>query len=139
MTPSVVVDPIAGALCARAEGVELKPYKWAPTDIKPPCVVLELPAIRRTGVDQREDHLGQTDWTLSFPTIFYFALDNPATAQPKALEFVESFIFAIDADNGLGGLCQEAKVVEVAEPEFVEDQANAPLRWPARVEVLTFA
>lgn len=134
-----VVDPIATAIYERGEEVGLKPYKWAPTDIKPPCMVIELPAIRRTGVDQREDHLGQTDWTISFPTIFYFALDNPAAAQPKALGFVESFIFAIDADNGLGGLCQEAKVVEVAEPEFMEDQPNAPLRWPARVEVLTFA
>lgn len=135
---SDILDPIAAAIGVRAEAVGAKFYKWAPTDIKPPCLVVELPSLKRTPVDQKEDHLGATDWYLDYPAIFYFALDNPDTAQPKAVDIIEAFVLAIDADNGLGGICQEAKVVEVMDAEMVDDQPNAVIRWPTRVEVLTF-
>lgn len=134
---SEIITPLANALVDKLGDVGATGYRWAPKEVFRPAGVVELPAIERTPVDAPEDHLGQKDWTLNFPVIFYFELAVAQGSQDAAADIVEAFVSAIDADQGLGGLCQEAKVVEVFEPEFLED-ANPQIRWPARVQILKF-
>lgn len=134
---SEIITPLADALIAKLEEVGATGYRWAPKEISRPAAVVELPAIERTPVDTAEDHLGQKDWTLNFPVIFYFDLAVAQGSQDAAVDIVEGFVSAVDADQGLEGLCQEAKVVEVFEPEFPED-ANPQIRWGTRVQILKF-
>lgn len=139
MTPSSIITPLANALVERAETAGATgAVRWAPSDISPPAAVIELPSFERTGVDESEDHFGQRDWTLNFPVIFYFDLATAQADQDRAVDVVEAFVLAIDADNGLANLCQEAKVVDGSEPEFPADDARALIRWPTVVSVLKF-
>jgi len=135
-----IITPLATAIVQKVKDAGEKVYVWPPRELdKVPAAVVELPVITRTGVDQAEDHLGQTDWTLTYPVIFYFDLAKAEVDADKAADVVEAFVLAIDADQSLGGLCQEAKVIAVEEPEFgVEINSRTLIRWPTRVEVLKF-
>jgi hypothetical protein len=139
---SSILTPLADALLEAARGLGsegVKGYRWPPRELaKLPAAVVELPGVERTPVDAPEDHLGQRDWKPSFPVIFYFDLSAAESSQDEAVEIVEAFIAAIDEDPSLGGLCQEAKAVEAAFAEYVEDEARPVIRWPVRVEILKF-
>src|SRR4051794_31632298 len=100
---STIITPLAEALIEKAEGVGAKGHRWPPSEITPPCVVIELPEIERTGVDEPEDHLGQKDWTVTFTAVFYFDLATAQSDQDGAVDVVEAFINAIDEDQALGG------------------------------------
>jgi len=136
---SGILSPLADALVEKAEEAGCAGYRWAPRELdSSKAAVIELPSVERTALDAPEDHLGQEDWRPTFDTVFYFDLDVAKASQDEAVEAVEKFVLAIDADPSLGGLCQEAKAVEVLPPEFVEDDARPQIRWPVRVEILTF-
>lgn len=136
---STVLDPVAARLVTILQGLGLSTYKWAPGDLDAlPAGVVEMPTITRTPVDEAEDHLGQNDWSTSWPVVLYFSLaEEPQASQATAVETVEAFIAAIDADQDLGGAVQEAKVTE-AEPEIVEEESRATIRYVCRVEALDF-
>ena len=134
-----IITPLAELLAEKVKAVGGKPYVWAPAELSSlPAGVVELPSITRVGVDEPEDHLGQKDWTLTYPVVFYFDLSKADTSQAKAADLIEAFIGEIDDDQSLEGNCQEAKVVAVEEPEFLEDKPKPQIRWMARVEVLKF-
>jgi hypothetical protein len=136
---STILTPLAEALVEKIEEVDAKGYCWAPRELSSlPAGVVELPGVVRTPLDAPEDHLGQKDWRPSFLVVFYFDLAESKHAQTQAIDMVEAFVSAIDADPSLGGRCQEAKAVEVLVPEFLEDEARPEIRWAVDVEILKF-
>lgn len=140
---STVTDPIAEALKTIIEGITIagkpvKTYKWPPQDLdRRPAAVIELPEIRRTEPDTAEDHLAENDWNYVLPVMFYFDLEDVAFSHAAAVETIESFIKAVDADQDLSGNCQEAKVM-ADRAEYFEGEAKPLIRWPTRVLVLKF-
>lgn len=144
--PSTIIDPVAGALAAKiaaiaVDGTTVKAYKWSPgpTGIdKLPAGVVTLPSLRRTDVDSAEDHLGANDWRVTYEVDFFFDASSASFSQRQAVEVIEAFIVAVDADQDLGGTCQEAKV-ESAEPtDVVSDHARAMFAYACEVSVLKF-
>lgn len=137
---STILDPIATALVTVAETVSgLNGCKWVlrDTDSRPAAVVMP-PSIERTPLDVSEDHLGQNDWNSEWSVDLYFDTTNLEYGQVQAVEMVEAWIVAVDADQDLGGVVQEAKVTSVAEPDFVEDANRPYLIYPTTVSVLDF-
>lgn len=136
---SSILTPLADALKEKAEELGVKGYRWAPRELdKPTAAVVELPTVERSALDGPEDHLGQKDWKPGFSVVFYFPLDTAQSSQDDAVDVVEAFVLAIDADPSLGNRCQEAKAVEVGTPEFLDDESRPEIRWPVRVEILKF-
>lgn len=136
---SSILTPLADALVLKIESVGALGYRWAPREFEnTPAGVVELPSVARSGLDAPEDHLGQRDWKPTFDAVFYFDLDVAKPSQDEAVDAIEAFILAIDADPSLGGLCQEAKAVEAPPPEFIEDADRPQIRWAVRVEILKF-
>ncbi len=68
----------------------------------------------------------------------YFDIGDLAFGQAQAVEVIEAWILAIDADQTLGGVVQEAKVTTVDEPEYVEDAGRPYLIYPSTVSILDF-
>jgi hypothetical protein len=138
---STILDPIATALKSTIETISptVKVHKWVlrDTDARP-AAVIELPTVNRTEPDAIEDHLGENDWRSEWPVTFYFDFGDPAFGQAQALEVIEKFISAVDADQDLGSTVQEAKVVTVGPPQIEEGYARPMLMYPARVAVLDF-
>jgi hypothetical protein len=138
---STVLDPIADGIVAVVQTLSptVKARKWVvrDTDARPAAVV-ELPTVNRTDVDANEDHLGEYDWRSEWPVSFYFDFTDTAFGQAQALEVVEKFVSAIDADPTLGGTVQEAKVVTAGPPQIEEGYARPMLVYPTRVDVLDF-
>jgi hypothetical protein len=139
MPESAVLAPLADALKEKVEGLGGKGYRWSPRELDHlPAAVIEMPTVTRTQLDAPEDHLGQKDWRPTFPVVFYFDLSEAQSSQDRAVDLVEEFVLAIDEDPSLGGLCQEAKAVEVLPPEILEGEARPEIRWAVQVEVLKF-
>jgi hypothetical protein len=70
--PSTVIVPLADALKQMLEGLDFAPavkaYRWAPSMVATvPAAVIDIPEVRRTGIDEPEEQLGSDDWTLTFP------------------------------------------------------------------------
>lgn len=141
---STILDPVADAIKVLIADLAVTPtmkaYKWAPgmTGLDAvPAGVVDLPRVRRTGVDQAEDHLGQDDWSMEFPVVLYFDLSEAFESQARAAEVVEAFIKAVDANPTLTSTVQEAKVID-SEPFTVTDHPMAELGYRCRVETLKF-
>jgi len=138
---STVLDPIADGLVTVIQGLSVttKAQKWLlrDTDARP-AAVIELPTVRRTDVDMAEDHLGQLDWRSEWPVSFYFDFTDATFGQAQALEVIEKFIVAVDANPTLSGTVQEAKVLTAGPPEIDEGAARPALVYPTRVGILDF-
>lgn len=112
-------------------------YRWAPKDLDLPCAVVEMPTIARVAPEAAESQLGSDDWLIEFPVVFYFELDDPVFAQEQAVNTVEAFIQAIDADGNLGmATVIDTKVIESGPPELIVDQQRAQIAYPTRVQLL---
>jgi hypothetical protein len=138
---STILDPIADGLVAVIGTISptVKAKKWLirDTDARP-AAVIELPTVSRTEPDAAEDHLSQYDWRSEWPVSFYFDFTDATFGQAQALEVIEQFIAAVDADPDLGGTVQEAKAISAGPPEIEEGAARPMLVYPVRVSVLDF-
>lgn len=138
---STVLDPIAEGIKAVVETLSptVKPKKWLirDTDARP-AAVIELPTVTRTDPDIAEDHLGQDDWRSEWPVSFYFDFNDATFGQAQAIEVIEKFIVAVDADPTLGGTVQEAKVITAGPPQIDENAARPLLVYPTTVSILDF-
>lgn len=139
---SDVIAPVGVALAEKLatlsiSGETVKAYWLAPRTLdRIPAAVIEAPSVERRQLEEPESALGADDWLLSFPVTLYVLLDEAEAAQSSAVEFVEAFTLAIDADRGLGvaGVI-EARVVS-SEPVIVDDERRALYTYQSRVEVL---
>jgi hypothetical protein len=124
---STTIDPLAEAIkghltISLSGGITMNAYKWDPgfAGISPPCGVVGVPSAERTPPGEGEESIGANDWSLEFPVQLFFDLADPVLTQSQAVEAMEAFIVAIDADQTLGNLLLrggEARVVRVEEPE----------------------
>jgi hypothetical protein len=140
-------DELADALVEVLEGVDVRGYKWSPGAIKPPCAVIEMPTLRRTEVDNAEDHVGADDWRFDFPVLFYVELGRDVIAAQVALmASAFGFVRAIDTLTPdaqgfvLNGLCTDAKVTP-AEPFATpqgEEGSRTQIGYETHVSILTF-
>jgi hypothetical protein len=122
---STVLDPIAEALRAELAAVGVAPvikaHKWAPRALdKVPAGVIGVPSLRRREPDGAESRLGRNDWRLIYPVGLYFELTEAIAAQARAVEVLEAWVKAIDANDTLNDLVEDAAVT-VAEPDFTEE------------------
>lgn len=140
---STVIDPIADELVALIDALtpDTKPYLWVSpagdTDVRPAGIVM-LPEIERVGPDLPEDHLGETDWRLSYPVVFIVDFEPNGYYHAQAAEVVEAWIKAVDADTTLDGSVQEAKVTSVAPPEYQPGEGRPYIQYATTVQVLAF-
>lgn len=121
--------------------VAVKAYKWAPRDLDGtgPWGVVEMPAVNRIGLDERESQLGTLDWTVEFPVVFYCALDEARYAQAQIVAVIEEWISAID-DNPFSAdaTVDDISVIDAGPPEIVDDQARPVVVYPTTVQLLKF-
>lgn len=127
---STVITPIANRIVTELAALGVSPsvkgYRWAPHDLDAlPAGVVELPRVRRRGTDEPERQLGSNDWFLDFPVVLYFDLSEAQFSQDQAVDTVEAFIKAVDANPTLTATVEDAVVSEV-EPSIVDDK-NRPL------------
>lgn len=136
---AVIIEALTVEFTARGTShtSSLRAYYWSQKDLDtPPGAVIQLPEIRRTGIDDPERQLGSRDYLLAFDIDFMVDIDDSVFAQAQALAAVEAFIYAIDEDPSLGATVDEAKVVS-AGPPLVDQNATRPLlSYPAVLEVL---
>lgn len=133
------LTPPAQALVDVLNAISVTGHLWSPKTLSGPGPhgVVGIPSVERTPIEERESQLGADDWTLSYPVVLYFELNDITTAQLAGVDKVEEFITAIDQNAGLGGQCIEAKVTR-SEPVIVEGAGNAKphLTYECTVDVL---
>lgn len=135
-----MVDPVLEAVKGLLEGLDLgyqlTVQKFAQGNVIPPAAVIEVPTLRRKGIEEAESQMQGNDWFIDVPVTLYFDLRRAGDDQARALEAVEAFIQVIDANQGLGvaGVI-EAKLTQ-AEPAFVLDQQRTLFSYECTVEVL---
>lgn len=141
---STILDPVAEALKDAADALSgVTAHKWVlrDTDSRPAAVV-ELPTVTRTQPDAEEDHLGEYDWRSDWTVAFYFDFDPQAPeayGQVQALEVIEAWIQAVNANPTLGGAVQEAKVVTAGPPELNDELSRPLIAYPTQVAVFDFS
>lgn len=139
---STIIDEVAAALQAKlaaltVQGQAVKAHKWAPRGFDQlPAAVIEAPKLTRGDLEAAESELSRTDWLLDFPITLYVELDNAETAQAAAVDFLEAFTLAIDADAGLSLAGVLEARLTAAEPVVIEDQTRALYAYETTVEVL---
>lgn len=142
---STIIDPTAVLIANEIDGLttaqSVKAYAQDPglagLDTLPAGVV-GLPSFERVGVDDREPQIGSTGWWLTFPVEFYFDIADPEFTATQAVETVEAFVLAIDANPGLGQSQEEVIDTKVVSGEPVEilEAARPMLAYATRVQVL---
>ena len=148
MTTQEAIDLVADRLVAQIEGIPhesdddpVKAYKWAASPgagfDSVPAAVVQIPKIRRTGIEEAESQLGRLDLNLRFEVFFVFDASDVTYTMPQSVATVAAFIDAIDGDITLSGSAEEAKVTE-ADPRNVETAGgNRPLfGYACSVDVL---
>lgn len=141
-TTSTLIDPVAQALKALLEGLDVDPgvkaYWPAPKlmDGTGPWAVVELPRLRRTGTDEAETELGSDDWYLSFPVILYVALSDAKRDQARLLDLLEAAIKAIDDNPSLGIVTVDDTSLIAGDPFFdLTEQARPLIAYECELEV----
>jgi hypothetical protein len=130
--PSTVIVPLADALKQMLEGLDFAPavkaYRWAPSMVATvPAAVIDIPEVRRTGIDEPEEQLGSDDWTLTFPVELLVDLAVADRDQTRVVELLEAFIAAVDANPSLGfPIVDDSKVV-AGTPSFDLSEEARPL------------
>jgi hypothetical protein len=140
-----LVDGLGERLKEGIEGLDLNPsvkaYKWGAGGAgldKVPAAIVQIPRIERTGVLQKEDHVGFRDLRMQFEVVFIFDASNVNYFMPKAIETVSAFIDFVDANPGLNGLAEEAKVTN-ADPANVEEANSRPrFAYSTTVDLIAF-
>lgn len=137
---STTLAPIATALKTKLETLaasteNVKGYAKPPRELDSvPCGVVEIPSIERVDPDTAESQLGTNDWHIVFPVVLYVDLSEADYSITQAIDFVEAWIKAIDADQTLGGAVFDCKVTS-AEPLVIDDEARPLLAYETRVAV----
>jgi hypothetical protein len=137
------VDAIAFVLGTITSPAPIKVYTYDPLaeGMKLPAAVVQPPDITRVGVDGAESQLGTEDWSFNVPVLIYVVAGEARNAQATGVEYVESFIGAIDANPGLnagsGDIAVDAKVVS-ATPGWTQDTAVPAFAYECNVQVLRF-
>ena len=148
-----IIDTLAQTLADTAAGlsvtftdgdaiehtVTVKAYKWAPRDLDGtgPWAVVEMPAIGRIGLDEAETQLGTDDWTVTFPVVFYCALDEARYAQAQITAVVEEWITAVDANPfAADATVDDIAVTDAGPPEIEADAARPRVVYPTTVQLL---
>lgn len=132
--------PIAAALKTKLETLtasteRVKGYATPPRDLDAlPCGVVELPTIERISPDDAESQLSTNDWHIAFPVTLYVDLSEATYSITQAIDFVEAWIKAIDADQTLGGIVFDSKVT-TAEPLVIDDEARPLLAYETTVAI----
>jgi hypothetical protein len=140
--PSTVIVPLADALKALLEGLDFAPavkaYRWAPSMVATvPAAVIDIPEVRRTGIDEPEEQLGSDDWTLTFPVELLVDLAVADRDQTRVVELLEAFIAAVDANPSLGfPIVDDSKVVAGTPGYDLSEEARPLLTYDCEVQVL---
>jgi hypothetical protein len=137
---STVVLPVAQALADLITGLpgDIRGQLWEPNpgNVNPPVGVVSMPRIDRSDVEDEESQLGTDDWALDFTVFLFHDLGNALYAQGEAVEDIEEFIKAVDANPSLGlATVIDTKVVAVT-PGFDLDQTRPQIVTECRVQVL---
>lgn len=106
-----MITEIAEALVGLLGDIGLNADLWEKKEIRPPAGSVWVPTLQRTEPDEAESQLGTDDWRLIYPVSLYFDLAN-VKDQQTAVEKLEAFVKALDADPSLGGTVLEASVTE---------------------------
>lgn len=135
---STVVTPIAAAIAAIADAITgVTAYSSDPgmagLEGNPACVV-GVPTIDRGDLDS-DPQLGSRGWMLVYPVNLYFDLDVPQDTQTLAVDTVEAFIKAVDADDQLGATVIAARVTSAEPVVLVGDQTRPRLVYECSVTV----
>jgi hypothetical protein len=140
--PSTVIVPLADALKQMLEGLDFAPavkaYRWAPSMVATvPAAVIDIPEVRRTGIDEPEEQLGSDDWTLTFPVELLVDLAVADRDQTRVVELLEAFIAAVDANPSLGfPIVEDSKVVAGTPGYDLSEEARPLLTYDCEVQVL---
>lgn len=145
---STILTPVANALAAILATIDLTPQvnvvwgtsdekRWAPAMIAAtPAVVINVPSVRRTGLDEPERELGSDDWLLTFALDLYVDLKVPGRDQQRAVELLEAVTAAIDANPTLGlPTIDDTKVVSAEPAQDLSDEARPLLTYDLEVQV----
>jgi hypothetical protein len=140
-----VIDDIADQLVAAIEGLEVErsvsAWKWRSNQdagLQLPSAVVQVPEFDRSDLDGAEDHLGARDLRMEFAVPFFFDLGQTDASFGEGIEVVSAFVDALDADPGLDGHAQEAKVTHT-EPANSEPLKGRPtFAFICTVSVLAF-
>lgn len=137
---STTLSPIATALKTKLETLTasteaVKGHAKPPRELDAcPCGVVEIPTIERIDPDEAESQLGTNDWHIVFPVTLYVDLSEADYSIGQAIEFVEAWIKAIDADPQLSGTVLDCKVTS-AEPLVIDDTARPLLAYETSVAI----
>jgi hypothetical protein len=140
--PSTVITPLAQALSALLQGIDFQPavtaYWPAPSSaIKPPAAVIDIPEVRRTGIDEPEEQLGSDDWTLTFPVELLVDLAVAERDQLRIVDLLEAVVAAVDANPSLGfPIVDDSKVVAAVPAFDLTEEARPLLTYDLEVQVL---
>lgn len=143
---STILTPVADALADVLAGINLTPAinlvwgddrRWAPAMIgSTPAVVINVPSVRRTGLDEPERELGSDDWIITFGVDLYVDLAVPDRDQQRAVELLEAVTAAIDANRTLGmATIDDTKVVSAEPSQDLSDEARPLLTYDLEVQV----
>ena len=144
---STIIEPLAEQIAGFisditdiSTGQTITGYVWERKayDAKLPVGVVGIPEIRRTPPGERESQISLDDWDLEFPVGLLFEYDESVAVQQLAVEVVEKFISAVDADPSLGddSVIDDAAVIESV-PEVYLEQPRALLIYRCRLAVNT--
>lgn len=138
-----VFDPVATELKAVIEGMSLSPvvkvYKWLPRQFSGagPFAIIELPDYVGVEPEGVQTQMGTWDWEMTFPVTFYFGHLDTVNAQAASVEYLESFIKAIHANQSLNGVADEASVVE-AKALYLTDDSRSWVAYETQVRVIRY-
>ena len=141
---STEIQGVANALATLLEGLGMWVPRvsgknaWAPKDLdRVPAGVVELPAVRRPGVDEVDNApLGSNEWLLEFTVSLYFDLSEAAYSQAEAVDHLEAFISAVNTDRGLGIASVIDSSVVSAELVLIDDRKRPMVAYECQVDVL---
>ena len=146
MSLQEVIDNVADRLVAEVESLEVgaavSAWKWRSNQgggMQLPSAVVQVPEFDRSGLDESEDHLGARDIRMTFPVLFFFDLGETDASFGQAIEVVSAYVDALDANPGLDGNAQEAKVTHSEPKELEAVKSGRPIfSFLCTVEVLAF-
>ena len=120
------------AMTGVSTGHQVTGYVWERKayDAKLPVGVVGLPIIRRTQPGDRESEIGLDDWGFEFPVGLLFEYDESVAVQQLAVEVVEKFISAVDADPALGTANGDGNVIVYDDSSVVEAEPEVYLEQP---------
>lgn len=145
MSLQEVIDSVADHLVSTIDGLEVdrsvNAWKWRSNEgggLQLPSAVVQVPEFDRSGLDEAEDHLGARDIRMEFSVPFFFDLGQTDASFGEAVEVVSAFVDALDADPGLDGNAQEAKVTHTEPANSEPLQGRPTFAFVCTVSVLAF-